>query len=252
MAKLGILISDLKALRAARSEDPVDVVVLQTTLINPPRAAGARSLVEQIRRAHPRAEIVPYVWHYVSHGLRDGLRDLGSRTLPGAPEAFGLLQDTEEVRAAWETSLACAQALEARRIVLRTPPSLSPGPRDRAKFETWLKGPLAASGMGLIWEPEGLWEPPQIAGLCRRHSIDAMAPAFYVTGRAREESLFASWLRVDGGGALHRMTPAHAENLLFALDDRADGGDKTIVFAGARGHGNLRQYHRSMVAEGFV
>ncbi len=250
MAKLGILVSDLKALRAARREDPVDVVVLQTTLINPPRATGARSLAEQIKRAHPQAEIVPYVWHYVSHGPRDGLRELGSRNLPGAPEAFGQLQATPEVEAAWTTSLQCARNLGATRMVLRTPPSLTPGARDRARFETWLEGPLKQSGMGLVWEPEGLWEPPQIASLCKKHGIEAMAPAFYVTGRTREESLFASWLRVDAGGALHRMTPAHAEGLLFTLEDRPDGADKTIIFAGARGHGNLRQYRRSAEAEG--
>ncbi|MGB1278131.1 MAG: hypothetical protein ACPG77_20460, partial [Nannocystaceae bacterium] len=65
------------------------------------------------------------------------------------------------------------------------------------------------------------------------------------------ESLYAHWLRVDGGGALHRMSPAHAESLLFTLDERDDRDDKTIVFGGPRGHGNLRQYQRSIDAEGF-
>jgi len=251
MAKLGILLQDPKSLRIARPDDPVAMVVVQTTLVNPPRAAGTRSLAEQIRKAHPEAEIIPYVWHLISHGPRDGLRELGSRSLPGESDAFGLLQDTPEVQAAWDITLTCARNLGATRMILRTPPSLSPGTRDRARLEAWLENQLKPSGMGLIWEPEGLCEPKQIAAVCKKHGIEAMASAFYVTGRLRDESLYAHWLRVDGGGALHRMSPAHAESLLFTLDERDDRDDKTIVFGGPRGHGNLRQYQRSIDAEGF-
>jgi hypothetical protein len=47
--KLGVLLNEEKALSAARETDPVALVILRSTLINPPRAAAARALAERVR-----------------------------------------------------------------------------------------------------------------------------------------------------------------------------------------------------------
>ena len=87
--KLGVLLNDEKALHAAREADPVAFVVLRSTLINPPRAAGARGLAQRLAGLHPGASIVPYVWHLVSHAAEDGVREFGTRSLPGEAHRFG-------------------------------------------------------------------------------------------------------------------------------------------------------------------
>src|SRR5687768_10643248 len=125
MPRLGVILQDEHALRAARPSrpapspegadsddeavDPVELVVLRSTLLNPPRAAAARGLAEHVRGIHPNAVMVPYVWHLVSHAESDGLREAATRSLPGEARRFGHLQDTPEVQAAWEVSLRCAR-----------------------------------------------------------------------------------------------------------------------------------------------
>ena len=165
--RLGIVINDdNKALRVARHDDPVDLVVLRSTLINPPRAAAATRLREMISGVHPEAEIIPYIWHLVSHGPSDGLREHGSRSLPGEARAFGLLQESEEVRQAWAIVRACAEGLGATKMVLRTPASFTPGATYRERLRRFAEA-RAAEGLGLVWEAEGLWEPAMTLPLAR-------------------------------------------------------------------------------------
>lgn len=51
--RLGVVLTAVRDLRAARSDDPVDLVVLRQTLHNPPREAGARSIASPFRSASP-------------------------------------------------------------------------------------------------------------------------------------------------------------------------------------------------------
>ncbi|MBZ5715491.1 hypothetical protein [Nannocystis pusilla] len=261
MPRLGVILQDEHALRAARPSrpapaeeaaddeavDPVQLVVLRSTLLNPPRAAAARALAEQVRSVHPNAVVVPYVWHLVSHGESDGLREAGTRTLPGEARRFGHLQDTPEAQAAWEVSLRCAKEMGSDTVILRTPPSFTPGTINQARLAAFAEA-RAAEGLRVVWELDGLWEPATTLALARKLNIDTLVPAFEGTGRPVPQSYERRWLRVDSAGATERLRGALAESLVFALANADALEDATILFAGGRAHANLRAFARSLDA----
>ena len=259
MPRLGLILQDEHALRAARAPqprpeadadeaaDPVELVVLRSTLLNPPRAAAARALAEQTRALHPNATLVPYAWHLVSHARGDGLRSAGTRTLPGDASRFGHLQPTPEVQSAWEVSLRCAQEMASNTVLLRTPPSFTPGTQNQARLAAFAEA-RAAEGLQVVWEIDGLWEPATTLALARKLDIQTLVPAFEGTGRPVAQSFERRWLRVDGVGATERLRGALAESLVFALEgaDALEGA--TILFTGPRAHANLRAFARSLDA----
>ncbi len=237
--KLGILASDEKAFHAARESDPVSLVVLRSTLVNPPRAAGARAVAENILRQHPRANLVPYVWHLVTHGPEDHLRELASRSLPGEPRRFGHLQNTPEVQEAWQTSLRCAQAFGAKQMLLRTPASFTPSSTNQARLAAFVEA-RAAEGIELVWEAEGLWEPAQTLALARKLGMQTVVPAFDGAGRPHTGDFERRWLRVDGAGPTSRLRGILAESLSYAM--ASAGVTAPVLFAGPRAYANLRAF----------
>lgn len=251
--KLGVVIHDDKALRVARVDDPVDLVALRSTLLNPPRAAAATKLAARIRELHPRATVVPYVWHLVSHGPSDGLRELGTRTLPGDARRFGLLQDTDEVRQAWEITRQCAELLGASEVILRTPASFTPSAIHRERLRAFVAARVA-EGLKVIWEAEGLWEPAETLAVARELDLRTIIPAFDGTGRPLKSGagrVERRWLRVDGAGPTTRLRAALAESLAVAVDDSGGDARVVILFAGPRGYANLRAYAAQALDLGF-
>lgn len=258
MPRLGLILQDEHALRAARAfqprpeaddadeaADPVALVVLRSTLLNPPRAAAARALAEQVRALHPNATLVPYVWHLVSHAESDGLRDAATRTLPGEARRFGHLQATPEVQSAWEISLRCAREMGSTSVILRTPPSFTPGTQNQARMAAFAEA-RATEGLQVVWEIDGLWEPATTLAMARKLDIQTLVPAFEGTGRPIVQSFERRWLRVDGAGATERLRGALAESLVFALANADALDDTTILFTGPRAHANLRSFARSL------
>jgi hypothetical protein len=248
MPRLGVIIPDEHVLRAARPDDPVDLVVLRSTLLNPPRAAGARTVAEHVRAAHPQAQIVPYVWHLVTHAPEDGLRDATTRSLPGEPRRFGHLQDTPEVAAAWEISKRCAEEMQADTLLLRTPPSFTPGAINQGRLAAFVEA-RAAEGLKIVWETDGLWEPAATLALARKLDIVTLLPAYEGTGRPIAQSYERRWLRVDGAGPTEKLRGALAEALIYALQNAEALKEATILFAGPRAHANLRAFARTLDSE---
>jgi hypothetical protein len=238
--KLGILASDEKAFHAARESDPVSLVVLRSTLVNPPRAAGARGVAQHILGLHPRASLVPYVWHLVTHGPEDHLRELATRSLPGEARRFGHLQDTQEVREAWQTSLRCAQEFGSKRVLLRTPASFAPSGANYNRLTAFAEA-RRAEGIELVWEAEGLWEPAQTLSLARKLGMQTVVPAFDGAGRPYTGDLERRWLRVDGAGPTSRLRGILAEALAHRLLN-ADADEAVVLFGGPRAYANLRAF----------
>jgi len=241
--RLGIIVADEKVVRIARSDDPVDLVVLRSALVNPPRAAAATKLRARFAAVHADAAICPYAWHLVSHGPKDGLRELGSRTLPGDPRAFGHLQDTDPVREAWASTKRCIDGLGSDTVILRTPASFTPGGLYRQRLRRFVEE-RRAEGLHVVWEAEGLWEPALTLAVARELDITTIVPAFDGTGRPfNKGSLERRWLRVDGAGPTTHLRPALADALLMALAEHDP--QATILFGGPRGYANLRSFAKA-------
>lgn len=261
--KLGLLLSQHNA-RVRKNPDPrVELLLLERTLLDPPRAAAAKRWASQVRRAYPAATLLPYVWHLVSHGPEERMAERTTRTLAGPPHLFGGVQDSPQTRQAWEVTRLCLEAMGASTVVLRTPPSVTPGALGRARIRAFVEARRAETpgsdpthgsseaavasagtepaGIGVVWEPEGLWEPPVAAALARESGASLLMPAF-AGGRAlRNEGgeglvVPGAWLRVDGSGPRQTIHGGIVDDL---LDHAETAEDTVLVFAGPRAHANL-------------
>jgi hypothetical protein len=237
--RLGVVLDDETLLGAGRRDDPLELVVMRTTFLNPPRAAAARRMAERIHERHRDAELVPYAWHYLTHEASDGVVVGSNRSLEAKPGSYGHMRG-DAIAQAWEISRICAEALGAKHLVIRTPPSFSPGSLSRRRFTDFVSS-LGPEHPKLVWEPEGLWSSTDAAAFADPMSIDVLAPAFGMTGQLLEFD-GARWLRISGSKDA-RLRASHAEVLAHAL---ADLEGLTVLFEGPRAYANLRSFARAL------
>lgn len=239
--KLGVILDDESLLGSARRGDPVDVVVLRSTFLNPPRGAAARRMGERVHERHPDAELVPYAWHYLTHGRDDGVAVGSNRSLGDEHGSHGHLRGDGSAHA-WEITKICAAALDARHVVLRTPSSFSPSSLSRRSFREFL-ALRGADDPKLVWEPEGLWTPAEAAAFAGPLGVEIMTSAVGMTGQLLEVE-GARWLRIQGAKD-GRLRSSHAEVLAFELADQPAPEPRILLFDGRRAYANLRAFVRA-------
>src|SRR5262245_30105289 len=127
--RLGVLVDDL-VLGGAKPDDPVEIVVVRSTFLNPPRAAAAKRQAERAREIHHDATLIPYAWHYVTHEQGDGI-EVGSNRALETTGKYGHFRSTPDVAQAWNVASICADAWDSSMLVVRTPTSFSPGSLSR-------------------------------------------------------------------------------------------------------------------------
>jgi hypothetical protein len=253
--RLGVLLDDL-SLNGAKLDDPVEVVVIRSTFLNPPRAAAAKRQAEKIRELHRNAELIPYAWHYVTHEHDDGI-DPGSNRALETTGKFGHFRSTPDVAQAWEISTICAQAFGANKLIVRTPTSFSPGALSRKRMTEFVEAHTNAN-LSLLWEPSGLWSVEAAVAFAEPLGIEVIGPALGLTGQVLDFE-DARWLRVPGGKD-GRLRASQAESLAVAIaelglleddaEDEAEPEDEsdpiTLLFDGPRAHANLRAFFRTL------
>lgn len=255
--RLGVLLDDL-SLNGAKLDDPVDIVVIRSTFLNPPRAAAAKRQAEKIRELHRNAELIPYAWHYVTHEHDDGIEAGSNRALETTGK-FGHFRSTPDVAQAWQISTICAEAYGANKLIVRTPTSFSPGALSRKRMTEFVQTHTSAN-LSLLWEPSGLWSIEAAVAFAEPLGVEVMGPALGLTGQVLDFE-DARWLRVPGGKD-GRLRASQAESLAVALaelgldeddedaDDESEGDDEsetiTLLFDGPRAHANLRAFYRTL------
>ena len=131
----------------------LDVVEVQQTFYDPPSPDTLRSW----RREAPSGFVFTVkAWMLVTHEYNKRLWSRLRREVPGSPENYGLLRLNREVLWAWEVTLEAARALEARVVLLQTPPSFGPTEENVARVKRFLKE-VDWGGFALAWEPRGDW-----------------------------------------------------------------------------------------------
>lgn len=234
MPTFGVILASDNS-RAGRADERVGVVLLERTLIDPPRLPAMTRWAGAVRRRFPNAQQLPYAWHLVSHAREDGLRARASRRPAGEDHELGGLQRTAAVARAWEVSRLCAQACNSSTVVLRTGTSLTPGAIGRKRLREFVEA-RRAEGIALVWEPEGLWDDDVAVAFARELGVELLVPAF-AGGRPRRaegSSLIVdarAWLRIDGVGARGGLEGQHIDALLEHLDQAPDA---KLVFSGPR------------------
>jgi hypothetical protein len=202
----------LDAQSQLRPHAEIDIVAARWTLLEAPRAPGARALGAAVRAAHGTADLWVYAWHYVTHRPEDGVAGRARRTLTGD---HGHFRSTEAVRSAWDTTARLAAESGARGVILRTPASFTPGSQARAALRAFAD----RSDIPLAWEPEGLWEPEPASDFARELGVRLILKTAFsheLPGRAED------WVAVEqrlGGAARDAL----AEGLLEG---------RTVLFAG--------------------
>jgi len=229
--------------RAGNVDERVDLVLLERTLLEPPRLAAMQRWSAAVRRRFPNAQQVPYVWHLVSHGREDGFLARAKRRPAGDEAAFGGLQATDEVQRAWDVTRLCMQGCGSTRVLLRTGPSLTPGALGRKRVQAFVEA-RAREGVSVIWEPEGLWEPDVARVFARELGVAVCIGALeggrprYVEGGDGVLVGPEVWLRVGGSGPRARLDgqaiDALAEHVVAVPD-------ATIIFTGPRALAHLRE-----------
>ncbi|HKR00795.1 MAG TPA: DUF72 domain-containing protein, partial [Pyrinomonadaceae bacterium] len=140
------------------------VVEVQQTFYQPPQVA---TLQRWRAEAPANFEFTMKAWMLITHEARSPTyRRLKRELTEKEREGCGSFRATHIVREAWDVTLACAEALGARRILFQCPASFQPtkeNVRRMGKFFEWVKRPRETQ---FLWEPRGGWPDTLVRELC--------------------------------------------------------------------------------------
>ena len=185
-------------------------VEVQHTFYQPPQV----STLERWRAAAPpNFEFVLKAWQLITHDAKSPTyRRLKKKLSDAEKHEAGYFRPTEVVQAAWETTLACAQALRARTILFQCPASFKQTKENVSNLEKFFgsinrripaggtvlsdstalaggssrqkrkpstatfTGGSAGDQFNFAWEPRGDWNPKVVSRICDdlklSHAVD--------------------------------------------------------------------------------
>jgi uncharacterized protein YecE (DUF72 family) len=154
------------------------VVEVQQTFYQPPQI---KTLERWRAAAPPDFEFTLKAWQLITHEARSPTyRRLKRELTEGEKAEAGSFRPTAIVREAWETTLACAAALKATRVLFQCPSSFTPTRehvRDLRDFFARIERPRRK--LDCLWEPRGNWPQELIRELCGEldltHVVDPFA-----------------------------------------------------------------------------
>jgi uncharacterized protein YecE (DUF72 family) len=153
------------------------LVEVQQTFYQPPRI----QTLERWRAEAPHGfEFTLKAWQLITHEARSPTYKRLKRQLSEEERAgCGSFRPTRIVSEAWATTLACAQALAAQRILFQCPARFTPTAEhveDMRRFFAAIERPQE---LQLLWEPRGNWPDELVRALCRElglvHVVDPFA-----------------------------------------------------------------------------
>jgi uncharacterized protein YecE (DUF72 family) len=163
-----------------------DVVEVQQTFYQPPQL---KTLERWRADAPPDFEFTLKAWQLITHEARSPTYRRLKRELTEVQKSeAGSFRSTAIVREAWEVTLACADALQATRVLFQCPSSFTPTRehvRDLREFFAHLKKPRRK--LVYLWEPRGNWPEELVGELCVEldltHVVDPFAARTLTPGR---------------------------------------------------------------------
>lgn len=153
------------------------VVEVQQTFYQPPK-------VETLRRWREDApegfEFTLKAWMLITHEARSPVyRRLKRELTDTEKEGAGGFRASKIVREAWRTTLACIEALEARRVLFQCPASFKPTAQNIKRLRRFFDTIKRPDSLQCLWEPRGDWPRELILELCRElrliHVVDPFA-----------------------------------------------------------------------------
>ena len=154
------------------------VVEVQQTFYRPPPPATLRRWRQE---APPHFEFTLKAYQAVTHPASSPTyRRAGLAPDPAVASRYGFFQDTPEVAAGWEATLAAAGALGATTVVLQCPASFTPTAEHAEALRRFVAR-HRPPGLRLAWEPRGAWPAALVQALCQEldlvHCVDPFEAA---------------------------------------------------------------------------
>lgn len=138
-------------------------VEIQHTFYHPPQI----STLERWRAAVPENfEFTVKAWQLITHEAKSPTyRRLKRELSETEKEEAGYFKPTQIVKDAWETTLACAQALRAKTILFQCPASFKQNGENIANLENFFSS-TKREKLNFCWEPRGKWDDKIVKRLC--------------------------------------------------------------------------------------
>ncbi|HEX8369464.1 MAG TPA: DUF72 domain-containing protein [Pyrinomonadaceae bacterium] len=153
----------------------LSAVEIQQTFYQPPQI---KTLARWRAEMPAGFEFSLKAWQLITHEAKSPTfrrlkRDLSEKER----EEAGYFKPTAIVREAWETTLACAAALQAKTILFQCPASFKPYRENIDNLEKFFKG-IERGQMNFCWEPRGAWDDKIVKDICERldlwHVVDPL------------------------------------------------------------------------------
>ena len=152
--------------RMARSEyaKQFRVVEVQQTFYQPPKI----ETLERWRTEVPNEfEFTLKAWQLITHEARSPTyRRLKRELSEDERQECGAFKPTKIVQEAWATTLACAKALRAMRVLFQCPATFTPSTRHIKDLRQFFSSIERSSELICLWEPRGEWHAELIHELC--------------------------------------------------------------------------------------
>lgn len=149
-------------------------VEVQQTFYQPPRLATLKRWREEFPHEF---EFTLKAWQLITHEAWSKTYRRLKVTLTAEQRAeCGYFRDTPIVREAWQTTIECAQALNAELVLFQCPAGFKPTPENLERMRHFFNT-IERAGLRLLWEPRGEdWEPALVKSLCHElnliHAVD--------------------------------------------------------------------------------
>jgi uncharacterized protein YecE (DUF72 family) len=143
-------------------------VEIQQTFYQPPQIPT----LERWRAAMPDDfEFVVKAWQIITHEAKSPTYKRLKKTLTDEEkEETGRFQPTAIVEEAWQTTLACANALRAKTILFQCPASFKPYTENISNLENFFSR-IKRGKLNFAWEPRGDWRDELVKEICERHDL---------------------------------------------------------------------------------
>lgn len=210
------------------------VLEVQQTFYEPPREATLRRWRASVP---PSFEFTVKAWQLITHEAKSPTyRRLRTPLTAEERGEAGGFRWTPVVVTAWETTLACAAALQASAVLLQCPASFRPTDTAVARLREFASRARRPAGLRLLWEPRGAWPDDLVRDLCAELDLTHAADPFLRRGLTP-----LAYYRLHGiTGVRHVYT----DDELRRLAGIVGAGPAYVMFNNLARADDARRFHR--------
>ncbi len=165
-----------------------DIIEIQHTFYQPPQM---KTLAKWRSNVDPSFEFTIKAWQLITHASSSPTyRRLKQELTATESKNAGYFRDSKIVQSAWATTLECAEALQAKRILFQCPASFKPTKVNLENMRSFFSQIDRAKKL-LFFEPRGAdWTPQLVKDLCTELNIFHAVDPFVSESQTPEETYF--------------------------------------------------------------